>query len=66
MADKNFIFSMKPYDIDALFTQVARMLQKRVELASRKTLPWLLNISDKLNAVPLAPEAELKRRRESR
>lgn len=66
MADKNFIFSMKPYDMDALFTQVARMLQKRVELASRKTLPGLWKITDKLNAVPRAPEAELKRRRESR
>jgi len=64
MADKNFIFSMKPYDVDTLFPQVARMLQKRVELASRKKLPCLWKLTDKLNAVPRAPEAELKRRKE--
>lgn len=66
MADKNFIFSIKPYDVDALLSQVAWMLQKRVELASRKKLPGLWKLTDKLNAVPRAPEAELKRRRESR
>ena len=64
MADKNFIFSMKPYDVDTHFPQVAQMLQKRVELASRKKLPGLWKITDKLNAVPRAPEAELKRRKE--
>ena len=64
MADKNFIFSMKPYDVDTLFPQVAQMLQKRVELASRKKLPGLWKLTDKLNAVPRAPEAELKRRKE--
>ena len=64
MADKNFIFSVKPYDADALLSQVAWMLQKRVELASRKKLPGLWKITDKLNAVPRAPEAELKRRKE--
>ena len=66
MATKNFIFSMKPYENDILFRQVAWMLEKRTELASRKTLPGLWKITDKLNAVPRAPEAELKRRRESR
>ena len=66
MAATNYIFSMKPYDIDTLFSQVAWMLQKRVELASRKTLPGLWKVTDKLNAVPRAQEAELKRRRESR
>lgn len=64
MADKNFIFSMKPYDVDTLFPQVAQMLQKRVEIASRKRLPGLWKLTDKLNAVPRAPEAELKRRKE--
>ena len=63
MAIQNFIFSMKPYDIDTLFTQVAWMLEKRTEIASRKKLPGLWKITDKLNAVPRAPEAELKRRR---
>ncbi len=66
MATTNFIFSMKPYDVDTLFPQVVQMLQKRVELASRKKLPGLWKVTDKLNAVPRAPEAELKRRRESR
>ncbi len=66
MADKNFIFSMKPYDTETLSAQVARMLEKRVELASRKKLPGLWKVTDKLNAAPRAPEAELKRRRESR
>ena len=66
MADKNFIFSMKPYDADALAAQVAWMLEKRTELASRKRLPGLWKLTDKLNAVPRAPEAELKRRRASR
>lgn len=66
MTDKNFIFSMKPYDADALAAQVAWMLEKRTELASRKRLPGLWKLTDKLNAVPRAPEAELKRRRESR
>lgn len=64
MADKNFIFSMKPYDVDALSTQVAWMLNKRTELASRKRLPGLWKLTDKLNAAPRAPEAELKRRKE--
>jgi len=66
MATSNFIFSMKPYDVDTLFSQVAQMLQKRVELASRKKLPGLWKVTDKLNSVPRAPEAELKCRRESR
>ena len=64
MADKNFIFSMKSYDVDTLFPQVAQILQKRVEIASRKELPGLWKLTDKLNAVPRAPEAELKRRKE--
>lgn len=64
MADKNFIFSMKPYGTEDLVPQMARMLQKRVELASRKKLPGLWKLTDKLNAVPRAPEAELKRRKE--
>ena len=64
MADKNFIFSMKPYDVNTLFPQVVQILQKRVEIASRKKLPGLWKITDKLNAVPRAPEAELKRRKE--
>ncbi len=64
MADKNFIFSMKPCDVDALTSQVARMLEKRTELASRKKLPGLWKLTDKLNVVPRAPEAELKRRKE--
>ena len=64
MADKNFIFSMKPYGTEDLVPQMARMLQKRVELASRKRLPGLWKLTDKLNAVPRAPEAELKRRKE--
>jgi len=66
MAEKNFIFSMKSYDTDALAPQVAWMLEKRTELASRKTLPGLWKITDKLNAVPRAPEAELKHRAERR
>ncbi|MBP3576917.1 MAG: hypothetical protein J6K15_02290 [Lachnospiraceae bacterium] len=64
MADKNFIFSMKPYDVNTLFPQVVQILQKRVEIASRKKLPGLWKITDKLNAVPRAPETELKRRKE--
>ncbi len=66
MATTNFIFSMKPYEIEVLVPQVAQMLQKRVELASRKKLPGLWKLTDKLSAVPRATEAELKRRRESR
>lgn len=66
MANKNFIFSMKPYDVDVLVSQVAWMLEKRTELASRKRLPGLWKLTDKLNAVPRAPEAELKRRKERR
>ena len=64
MANKNFIFSMKPYDVDALASQAAWMLEKRTELYSRKKLPGLWKLTDKLNAVPRAPEAELKRRKE--
>jgi len=66
MKDKNFIFSMKSYDIEMLHSQVAWMLEKRTELDSRKRLPGLWKVTDKLNAVPRAPEAELKRRRERR
>lgn len=66
MTDKNFIFSMKPYNMDTLVTQVAWMLEKRTELASRKQLPGIWKLTDKLNAVPRAPEAELKRRAERR
>lgn len=64
MVTKNYIFSMKPYDADKLLSQVAWMLQKRMELASRKKLPGLWKLTDKLSVVPRAPEAELKRRRE--
>ena len=64
MANKNFIFSIKPYDVDTLASQVGWMLEKRTELASRKKLPGLWKLTDKLNAVPRAPEAELKRRKE--
>lgn len=64
MAEKNYIFSMKPYDVDALATQVAWMLEKRVELASRKRLPGLWKITDKLNATSRVTGAELKHRRE--
>ena len=64
MADKNFIFSMKPYDVGVLSPQVAWMLNKRTELASRKRMPGLWKLTDKLNATPRAPEAELKRRKE--
>jgi len=66
MATKNFIFSMKPYDAETLLTQVAWMLEKRTELASIKKLPGLWKVTDKLNAVPRAPEAELKHRQERR
>ena len=66
MTTKNFIFSMKPYDVDMLFSQVSWMLQKRVEFASRKKFPGLWKLTDKLNTVPRATEAELNRRRESR
>jgi hypothetical protein len=66
MTTNNYIFSMKLYDVDALLSQVAWMLQKRVELASRKKLPNLWKLTDKLSVVPRAPEVELKRRRESR
>ena len=64
MANKNFIFSMKPYDVDELMSQAAWMLEKRTELYSRKKLPGLWKLTDKFNAVPRAPEAELKRRKE--
>lgn len=66
MADPNFIFSMKPYDVESLSNQASWMLERRAELASRKKLPGLWKLTDKLNAVPRAPEAEAKRRKESR
>lgn len=66
MTAQKFIFSMKPYDAEAFSSQVAWMLEKRTELTSRKKLPGLWKITDKINAVPRAPEAELKRRRERR
>lgn len=62
MTDKNFIFSMKPYEVEVLCSQVAWMLEKRTETASRKMLPGLWKITDKLNAVPKVSEAEQKRR----
>lgn len=63
MADKNFIFSMKPYDINTLSDQVAWILVKQSELASRKKLSGLWKLTDKLNATQ-TPEAEAKRRKE--
>lgn len=66
MAEKNFIFSMKSYDADVLVSQVAWMLEKRTELASRKKLPGLWKITDRLNKVPRSSEAERKHRQESR
>ena len=66
MAEKNYIVSMKPYDAEGLSAQVAWMLEKRVELASRKRLPGIWKVTDKLNAVPRSSEAELKRRAERR
>lgn len=66
MTEKNFIFSMKPYDVDAFVTQVAWILEKRTELASRKRLPGIWKLTDKLNASPRADKAELKRRKEQK
>jgi len=66
MAEKNFIFSMKSYDTEALAEQTAWMLEKRVELASRKRLPGLWKVTDKLNTTPRANAAELKHRAERR
>ena len=42
------------------------MLEKRVELASRKRLPGLWKVTDKLNTTPRANAAELKQRAERR
>jgi len=66
VSGKNFIFSMKPYDRDVLTSQIAWMLEKRTELASRKHLPGMWKLTDKLSAAPRAPEAEIKRRAERR
>lgn len=52
IAEPNFIFAMKLYDVEALSTQTGWMLEKRTEQASRKKLPGLWKLTDKLNAVP--------------
>lgn len=66
MTTQNFIFSMKSYDAETLSNQVAWMLEKRTELASRKKFPGLWKLTDKLNSVKRTQSAEEKHRRESR
>ena len=47
----------------ALQPQLARALDKRLELHSRRTMPGMWSVTDRLNSMPKAPEAVLKRRR---
>lgn len=46
-----------------LTPQLAAALDKRLELHSRRTMPGLWSVTDRLNGRPRAPEAVLKRRR---
>lgn len=47
----------------AVFTpQLAMALDKRLELHSRRTMPGLWSVTDRLNSMPRASEAVLKRR----
>lgn len=43
--------------------QLARALEKRMELNSRKVMPKLWAVTDRLRSVPKAPEPVLRRRR---
>ena len=46
----------------AVFTpQLAMALDKRLELHSRRTMPGLWSVTDRLNSMPRASEAVLKR-----
>ncbi len=66
MANQNFIFSMQPYNIEKLSSQTAWMLEQITQQNSRKKLPALWKLTDKLNAAERASEAALKRRKARR
>lgn len=63
MAGKNFIFSMKPYDVELFYRQAAWMMEKWTELASRKAIPGLWKLTDKLNGATQVSKAEAESRR---
>ncbi|MBP3610300.1 MAG: hypothetical protein J6J42_08195 [Lachnospiraceae bacterium] len=63
MAYQNFIFFMKPYNVEELSLQTAWILEQMTQQNSRKKLPALWKITDKMNGVGRAPEAVQKRRK---
>ena len=58
-------FSITPLD-RALLPQVQTLLAKRVELDSRRRLPKLWDLTDRLNRAERAPQAVQVRRRRRR
>lgn len=63
MAYQNFIFFMKPYNVEALSIQTAWILEEITQQNSRKKLPALWRITDKFNGVERVSEAAQKRRK---
>lgn len=51
MENNEFIFQISPYDIENLWPQASKALEKRMELVSRERYPALWKKTDKLNAV---------------
>jgi len=61
--NKEFIFIMSPYEEEEHLLQIATILEQITQKNSRKKLPGLWKMIDKLNITKRAPEAELRRRR---
>lgn len=45
-----FLFQISSYDSPALDMETARLFQQRLEAHSRRTVPFMWNVTDKLNA----------------
>lgn len=45
-----FLFQISNYDSSALDTEVAKLFQQRLEAHSRRTVPFMWKVTDKLNA----------------
>ena len=60
-----FCFTETPLTAEekaALLSQLARALDKRLEIHSRRTVPGIWSVTDRLNSMAKAPEAVLRRR----
>ena len=59
-----FLFQISNYDDPALDTEAPKLLHQRLEEHSRRTVPWMWKVTDRLNAhAANGPEQETRRTR---